>query len=41
MARSYVENTFKILRSRNHNVGMNLDGTKLVTVWRNIMNKKD
>ena len=40
MARSYVENTFKILRSRNHNVEMNLDETKLVTVWRN-MNKKD
>ena len=40
LAGSYTENTFKIWRSRNHNVRMNLNGNKLANVRRDIMNKK-
>ena len=36
----HTENTFSILRSRNHNVRVNLNGGKLVNVQRDIMNKK-
>ena len=39
-AGSHTENTFKVWRSRNHNVRMNLNGTKLANVRRDIMNKK-
>ena len=39
-AGSHTENTFKIWRSRNHNVKMNLNGNKLVIVQRDIMKKK-
>ena len=39
-AGSYTERTFKIWRSRNHNVTMNLNGDKLANVRRDIMNKK-
>ena len=37
-AGSHVENTFRIWRSRNHNVRMNLDGNELVNVRRDILN---
>ena len=40
LAGSYTERTFKIWRSRNHNVTMNLNGDKLANVRRDIMNKK-
>ena len=39
-AESHTENTFKIWRSCNHNVEMNLNGNKLANVRRDIMNKK-
>ena len=39
-AGSHTENTFRIRRSRNHNVTMNLNGNKLANVQRDIMNKK-
>ena len=35
-----TENTFRIRRSCNHNIRMNLDGNKLANVWRDIINKK-
>ena len=40
LAGGHTENTFRIWRSRNHNVRINLDGNKLANVWRDIMNKK-
>ena len=39
-AGSHTENTFKIWRSRNHNVNNGNNGNKLVNVRRDIMNKK-
>ena len=39
-AGSRTQNTFKIWRSHNHNVRMNLNGNKLANVRRDIMNKK-
>ena len=40
-AGSYRENNFRIWRSRNHNIRMNLDGNKLANnVRRDITNKK-
>ena len=38
-AGSHKEITFRIWRSCNHNVRMNLDGNKLANVRRHIMNK--
>ena len=35
-----AEHTFRIWRSRNHNVKMNLNGNKLVNVRKDIINKK-
>ena len=37
---SHTESTFRILRSCNHNVRVNLNGNKLEIVQRDIMNKK-
>ena len=39
-AGSHTENTFSIWRSRNHNIGINLNGYKLENVQRDIMNQK-
>ena len=39
-AGSHTENTFRIWRSRNHNVRMNLNGNKLANARKDIMNKK-
>ena len=39
-AGSYTENTFRIWRSCNHNVRINLDGNKLANIGRDIMNEK-
>ena len=39
-AGSHTENIFRISRSRNHNVRVNLDGNELANIWRDIMNKK-
>ena len=39
-AGSHAWNTFRIWRSCNHNVRMNLNGNKLANVRRDIMNKK-
>ena len=35
-----TENAFRIRRSCNHNIRMNLDGYKLANLWRDIINKK-
>ena len=39
-AGSHTENTFSIWRSRNRNIGINLNGNKLENVQIDIMNKK-
>ena len=39
-AGSHTENTFRIWRSRNHNVKMNLNRNKFPNVRRDIMNNK-
>ena len=39
-AGSHTENTFSIWRSRNQNIGINLNGYKLENVQRDIMNQK-
>ena len=40
LAGSHTENIFKIWRSHNHNVRMNLNGNKLANVRTDIVNKK-
>ena len=40
LAGSHTENTFRIWRSRNNNLRINLNGNKLANVWKDIMNKK-
>ena len=37
---THKKNIFRIWRSCNHKIRMNLDGNKLVNVRRDIMNKK-
>ena len=39
-AGNHTENTFRIRRTRNHNVRMKLKGNKLVNVQKDIMNNK-
>ena len=39
-AGSHIKSTFRIWRSRDHNIRMKLDANKLANVQRNIMNKK-
>ena len=40
LAESHTENTFRIWRSCNHNVRMNVNVNKLANVQRDIINKK-
>ena len=40
LAGNHTENTFRIWRSHNHNVRINLDGNKLANVLRDIINKR-
>ena len=40
LAGSHTVNTFRMWRSRNHNVRMNLNGNKLANVLKDLMNKK-
>ena len=37
---THTERTFRILKSRDYNVKINLDGNKLPNVRRDIMNNK-